>query len=252
MFDFAPYMMSDRDLAAGAWRGVPAFLAESELLLRTAAEQGAELLSMLSTPAFPFSELPCAQRILVSAEEFERVTGYPQTRSVVGVCRRPANLDWLELAAASRRLLLIEDSTSGVNMATLFRIALGFGIDGILLSPSCADPLFRRAARMSRGAVLQVPWARIPGPRAWAAQGARQLQRLGYTLAALALCDDSVSLEQLPRPAKLALVLGTEGEGLQEQTIRACDLTVKIPMRPGVDSLNVAAAAAVACWEATR
>lgn len=245
-------MMSDRDLAAGAWRGVPAFLAESELLLQTAAECGLEVMSMLSTAAFPFPELPCGQRLLVSAEEFERITGYPQTRSAVGICRRPANPGWLELAARCRRLLVIEDSTSGVNMATIFRIAQGFGIGGVLLSPSCADPLFRRAARMSRGAVLQVPWARIPGPREWAPSGAPQLQELGFTLAALALSEQSISLEQLPSPERLALVLGTEGEGLQQQTISACDLTVKIPMRPGVDSLNVAAAAAVACWQATR
>lgn len=252
MGDVAPYRMSDRDLALGAWRGEPAFLAESELLLNAAAQEGVQILSMLSTPAFPFPELPCAERVLASPEEFERITGYPQTRSVVGVCARPHNPGWLELAAASRRLLVIEDSTSGVNMATLFRIARGFGIDGILLSPSCADPLFRRAARMSRGAVLQVPWARIPGPRCWAPDGASRLQELGFTLAALALDDDSISLEELPCPQRLALVMGTEGDGLQPQTIAACDLTVKIPMRPGVDSLNVAAAAAVACWQATR
>ncbi|MGN0072493.1 MAG: TrmH family RNA methyltransferase [Coriobacteriales bacterium] len=252
MPDLAPYQMSDRELAQGSWRGTPAFLAESELVLRTASECGAEVLSMLSTPAFAFPDIPCACRELVSAQEFRQITGYPQTRSAVGICRRPCNPGWLELAERSRRLLVIEDSTSGVNMATLFRIAWAFGIDGVLLSPSCADPLFRRAARMSRGSVLRVPWARIPGPREWAPQGAPQLQELGYALAALALSEDSVSLQQLPHPPKLALVLGTEGEGLRQQTIASCDLTVKIPMRPGVDSLNVAAAAAVACWEATR
>ena len=246
------YRMSDRALADGCLDGAPAFLAESQLLLEAAAAQGVQILSMLSTPQFPFPQLPCEQRICVSPSEFERACGYPQTRSVVGLCRRPPCPPWLELAERCKRLLVIEDSTNGVNMATLFRIARGFGIDGILLSPSCADPLFRRAARMSRGAVLQVPWARIPGPRCWAPDGAPRLQELGFTLAALALDDDSISLEELPCPQRLALVMGTEGDGLQPQTIAACDLTVKIPMRPGVDSLNVAAAAAVACWQATR
>ncbi len=250
--DIAPYTMSDKDLAAGAWRGLPCFLAESPLLLQAAAGQGLEILSMLSTPKFPFPDLPCSRRVIVEPQEFRRICGYPQTRSVVGICARPQQLSLPELLQDARRILIIEDSSNGPNMAAMFRIAHAFGLDAVLISHSCADPLFRRAARMSKGDALRVPWARVGLVRDWAPQVVPQLHELGFELAALALEERSISMEELPRPERLALVMGTEGEGLMPQTIELCDHVVKIPMRAGVDSLNVGAAAAVACWQATR
>lgn len=244
--------MTDKDLAAGKWRGTPCFLAESELLLRAAYDAGLEVMEMLSTEAFPFPDLPCAKRCVVSADEFELLTGYPQTRSVVGVVARPAQPPLGQLLERSRRIIIVEDSTNGANLAIIFRIAESFGIDAVLITHSCADPLFRRCARMSKGAVVRVPWARIGSARDWSAECVPVLCDAGFKLAALALSDDSISLAQLPACDKLALVMGTEGEGLMESTVRACDMTVKIPMREGVDSLNVAAATAVACWQATR
>lgn len=250
--DIAPYRMSDKDLAAGKWQGRPCFLAESQVLLEAAAEQDIEILSMLSTPAFPFPDLPCERRVVVEPGEFERICGYPQTRSVVGVCARPQQLELPMLLKDARRILIIEDSSSGPNMAAMFRIAHSFGLDAVLISHSCADPLFRRAARMSKGDALRVPWARVGDQRSWAPQVVSQLHELGFELAAMALEDRSISMEDLPSPERLALVMGTEGEGLMPQTIALCDHVVKIPMRAGVDSLNVGAAAAVACWQATR
>lgn len=247
-----PYRMTDKDLAAGIYLGQPAFLAESDLLLEESARLGLVVLNMLSTPGFGFPDVSCESKQLVSAEEFERITGYPQTRSAVGVVARPQETSLASILGKSKRLVIVEDSTNGANVATIFRIAESFGIDGILITHSCADPLFKRCARMSRGAVLRVPWARVGSSRQWAVEVVPQLHHAGFELAALALTDDSISLEELPLPEKLALVMGTEGDGLMDETIELCDMVVKIPMRDGVDSLNVAAATAVACWQATR
>lgn len=244
--------MTDKDLACGKWLDTPCFLAESELLLRASCDAGLEIMEMLSTEAFPFPDLPCHDKRVVSAEEFERLTGYPQTRSVVGVVARPAERTLEQVLAGSHRVIIVEDSTNGANLAIIFRIAETFGIDAVLITHSCADPLFRRCARMSKGAVVRVPWARIGTQRDWSAECVPVMHQAGFELAALALSDDSISLADLPRCGKLALVMGTEGEGLMDSTVAACDMTVKIPMREGVDSLNVAAATAVACWQATR
>ncbi len=247
-----PYQMSDKDLAAGLYGGKPCFLAESRLLLTQAANAGLEVLSMLTTPRFDFPDIPATQKLVVSDEEFERIAGYPQTRSVVGVVARPKEPSLDSLLASSKRIVIVEDSTNGANLAMIFRIASCFGIDAVLVTHSCADPLFRRCARMSKGAVLRVAWARVGSQRNWVPEVAPVLSRHGFKLAALALCDDSVSLDRMPKTGKLALVMGTEGDGLMPQTLAACDMTLKIPMRQGVDSLNVAAACAVACWQATR
>lgn len=247
-----PYRMTDKDLAAGVYQGRPAFLAESNLLLEESARVGLEVLTMLSTPGFGFPNVPCADKRLVSPGEFEHIAGYPQTRSAVGIVSRPQSIPLDDILKSSRRLVVVEDSTNGANVATIFRIAESLGIDGVLVTHSCADPFFKRCARMSKGAVLRVPWARVGSCRQWAAEVVPQLHDAGFVLAALALTDDSISLSDLPQSDKLALVMGTEGEGLMPQTVEACDLVVKIPMREGVDSLNVAAATAVACWQATR
>ena len=149
---------------------------------------------------------------------------------------------------------MLEDVTNYTNIGAIFRSAAALGIDAVLLTPACHDPLFRRASRVSMGTVFQVPWARIGHARDWAAEGVARLREAGFVTAALALADDALSIAdtRLKADDKLALVLGTEGDGLAASTIAACDWTVRIPMHHGVDSLNVAAASAVAFWETRR
>ncbi len=146
----------------------------------------------------------------------------------------------------ARRVLVLEDIVDHTNVGAVFRSAAALGMDAVLVTPRCADPLYRRAIRVSMGTVFQVPWTRIDP---WPA-GVEALRGLGFTTAALALEEESRSLDELAAdpPERLALVLGTEGDGLSRRTIAAVDLTVRIPMGGGVDSLNVAAAGAVAAW----
>ena len=150
-------------------------------------------------------------------------------------------------------MAILEDITNHTNVGAAFRSAAALGIDALLVTPACCDPLYRRAVRVSMGTVFQVPWTRIgmTDEDSWPDQGLQLLSELGFKTAALALSDDSVSLDDpvLKTHEKLALVLGTEGDGLSQRTIAACDYTVRIPMAHGVDSLNVAAASAVAFWE---
>ena len=150
---------------------------------------------------------------------------------------------------------VLENIRNHTNVGAIFRSAAALGADAVLVSPACYDPLYRRAVRVSMGTVFQVPWARIgTNPHDWARDGVPLLHDLGFTTAAMALEDDSISLRD-PRLAecdRLALVFGTEGDGLAPATISRCDYTVRIPMRHGVDSLNVAASSAVAFWQLTR
>ena len=153
----------------------------------------------------------------------------------------------------ARRVAILEDITNHTNVGAAFRSAAALGVDAILVTPACCDPLYRRAVRVSMGTVFQVPWTRIDTTEidAWPKAGLDLLRSEGFVSAALALNDDSIALDDpiLKRCEKLALVLGTEGDGLSQHTIAACDYTVRIPMAHGVDSLNVAAASAVAFWE---
>ena len=148
-------------------------------------------------------------------------------------------------------MAVFEDVTNYANMGAIFRSAAALGWDAVLVSPSCHDPYYRRCARVSMGAVFQVPWARLEGDAGWAPEWMPRLHAAGFSCAALALRDRSVDLRHpaLKSADKLAMVLGTEGDGLSAETIARCDYTVKIPMSHGVDSLNVAAASAVAFWE---
>mgnify|MGYP002233137139 CR=1 FL=1 len=145
----------------------------------------------------------------------------------------------------------MENIVDHTNVGALMRSAAALDVDAVLVTPSCGDPLYRRAARVSMGTVFQVPWTRIGSERAWATEGVPLLRSLGFATAALALSDEAIYLhdERLRGCDKLALVLGTEGDGLAPSTIANCDYTVKIPMDHDVDSLNVAAASAVAFWE---
>lgn len=184
-------------------------------------------------------------------EVFRDVTTYEITRGALAAFPRPALPDVRVLLEGARRVAVVEDVTNYANIGSIFRNAAGLGIDAVLVTPSCHDPYYRRAARVSMGTVFQVPWTRIGSQREWAAEGIPLLHGLGFTVAALALSENATSLydPRLKGHAKLALVLGTEGEGLFASTIAACDETVIIPMHNGVDSLNVAAASAIAFSE---
>ena len=153
-----------------------------------------------------------------------------------------------EVLSGAGRIAVLEDVMNPTNMGAIFRSAAALGMDAVLLTPACTDPLYRRSARVSMGTVFQVPWTYLDGD--WQ----EKLKALGFKTAAMALTDDSVSIDDpaLAKETKLAIVLGTEGDGLAKTTISGCDYTVKIPMYHGVDSLNVAAASAVAFWELRR
>ncbi|HQX86619.1 MAG TPA: RNA methyltransferase, partial [Ornithinibacter sp.] len=176
----------------------------------------------------------------------EALTGFHLHRGALAAMQRPELPTVAHVLDGARRVLVLEDIVDHTNVGAVFRSAAALGVDAVLVTPRCADPLYRRAIRVSMGTVFQVPWTRIdPWP------GAVSLLRdLGFTSAALALRDDSVGLDELAAdpPDRLALILGTEGDGLSHRTLAEVDLTVRIPMLGGVDSLNVAAAGAVAAW----
>ena len=185
-------------------------------------------------------------------EVLANLTGYALTRGILCALRRPAPATVEQVCASARRIAVLEGIVDPTNIGAIFRSAAALSMDGVLVTPTCGDPLSRRAARVSMGTVFQIPWARI-GTTAedWPQKGLEQLQTLGFRTAALALTHRSVSIEdpRLRQEEKLALLLGTEGDGLAEDTIAGCDYTVRIPMLHGVDSLNVAAASAVAFWQ---
>lgn len=204
--------------------------------------EGSGHLKIERTQSLPIYTLP--------HEELSRLVGYNVTRGIHAAFERPKTLalpELLERLPNARRLAIIEGVTDATNVGALFRSAAALGVDGVCVTPTCCDPYVRRAVRVSMGTVFQVPWAQISQ---WPA-GIKTLKDAGYTVAALALKDDSYALGEpsLRTIDKLALVFGTEGEGLEQETIDACDITIKIPMQHGVDSLNVAAASAVAFWD---
>lgn len=188
---------------------------------------------------------------VVSTDEMRSITGYETTRGPLAAFHRKPLPAVAEVLAGAHRVAILEDITNYTNIGAIFRSAAALAIDAVLLTPSCHDPLYRRASRVSMGTVFQVPWTRIGSSRAWTDEGLPQLREAGFATAALALRDDSLPLQapSLKAIDKLALVLGTEGDGLASATIAHCDYTVRIPMAHGVDSLNVAAASAVAFWE---
>ena len=177
----------------------------------------------------------------------EKLTGYPLTRGVLCAMRRPPERDPEDVLAGARRVAVLEGIVDTTNLGAIFRSAAALGMDGVLLTPTCCDPLNRRAVRVSMGTVFQVPWARLSD---WPAGGAELLRRQGFATVALALDARAIPIDdpEITGRDKLALVLGTEGDGLARETLAKCDYTAIIPMNHGVDSLNVAAASAVAFW----
>jgi tRNA G18 (ribose-2'-O)-methylase SpoU len=179
----------------------------------------------------------------------EAITGFHVHRGALAAMHRPTLPAVADVLAGAQRVAVLEDVVDHTNVGAAFRSAAALGVDAVLVTPRCADPLYRRSVRVSMGTVFQVPWTRIDP---WPA-GVDELRAAGFVVAALALADDAVSLDALVAdpPERLALVLGAEGDGLKHATVAAADVVVRIPMAGGVDSLNVAAAAAVAFW-ATR
>ena len=245
----------------GGGRGGGLFVGESRKVIDRALDVGVQPVSLFMEEKWLRQTMPVVERVLAlddavpvfvaTAEQFRAVTGYQVTRGALALFRRPALRSVEELVRGARRVAVLEDIVNYTNVGAIFRSAAALGVDAVLLTPACHDPLYRRAARVSMGTVFQVPWTRIGGVRDWAVEGVPLLRSLGFTTAALALSDDSVPIDdaRLSSCDKLALVLGTEGDGLAESTVSRCDFTARIPMEHGVDSLNVAAASAVAFWE---
>ena len=194
---------------------------------------------------------PGAPVYTADRETLEKLTGYPLTRGVLCAMRRKPLPSVEEICADARRIAVLEGIVDTTNIGSIFRSAAALGVDAVLLTPTTCDPLNRRAVRVSMGTVFQVPWTRIgESPADWPETGLVRLSALGFTTVALALTDDSVNIDDpaLARQPRLALILGTEGDGLAASTIARCDVTARIPMSHGVDSLNVAAASAVAFY----
>lgn len=208
-------------------------------------------------------EWPDCRIFLASVSQFRELTGYEVVRGALACFERPAPLAVDDVIAGARRIAILEDVTNYANMGAIFRSAAALGMDGVLVTPACHDPYYRRCARVSMGAVFQVPWARIEtadaaaesgrpsGSHDWAPSLVPRLREAGFVTVAMALREDSIGLRdpRLAAAEKLAIVLGTEGDGLLDSTIGVCDHTVLVPMAHQVDSLNVAAAAAIAFWE---
>lgn len=235
------------------------FIAESPKVIDRALDAGYKPMSLLmerkqiTGPAAGILSR-CGDTPVYTAdrEMLAELTGFELTRGVLCAFRRPAPRPVEELCKNARRVAVLEGIVDSTNVGAIFRSAAALNMDAVLINPSCCDPLCRRAVRVSMGTVFQVPWGQLgETPADWPEKGMDILHSLGFKTAAMALSDRSVSIddEQLAKEPKLAIVLGTEGDGLAADTIASCDYTVKIPMSHGVDSLNVAAASAVAFWQ---
>lgn len=229
------------------------YIAESSRVLRRALAAGHQPRSFFLAEKWledlrdVLDSHPGVPAFIGSAALLEEITGFHLHRGAMAAMQRPAPVPLPELLAGARRVAVLEDIVDHTNVGAIFRSAAALDIDAVLISPRCGDPLYRRSVRVSMGTVFQVPWARLEG---WP-EDLQLLKDHGFTVAALELTDDAqdVDVVAATNPEKLALVLGTEGAGMSAETLAAVDLAVKIPMRTGVDSLNVAAASAVAFWE---
>ena len=234
------------------------FIAESPKVIHRALDGGCQPVSLLmerkdidGSAAEIIARCPDIPVFTADEELLCKLTGYHLTRGVLCAMRRPALPSMEAICAKANRIVVLENVQNPTNVGAIFRSAAALGMDAVLLTPGCSDPLYRRSARVSMGTVFQIPWTFTP---AWPEPGLAQLKELGFRTAALALREDSVSIDDpgLLAEEKLAVILGSEGDGLVNDTIAACDYTVMIPMYHGVDSLNVAAASAVAFWELRR
>lgn len=234
------------------------FIAESPKVIERALQAGYEPISFLIDEKELHGE---AERLLqrycevpvyvASSDLLTKLTGFAMTRGMLCGMRRKPLQSLEELCQGVRRLAILENVENPTNIGAIFRSAAALHMDAVVLTGGCSDPLYRRSARVSMGTVFQIPWTYVDKKTIWPAEGMKKIQELGFHTVAMALRDDSVGIDdpKLREKEKLAIILGNEGDGLLDETIEACNDTVKIPMSHGVDSLNVAAASAVAFWE---
>ena len=231
------------------------FIAESPKVIARALDAGCVPVSMLvernhinAEAEEVIDRCPDIPVFTAPLDVLTQLTGFQLTRGMLCAMLRPALPPLEEVLNGARRIAILENVMNPTNVGAIFRSAAALGMDAVLLTPACTNPLYRRSCRVSMGTVFQVPWTYLPD---WPQPAIGALQKLGFKTAAMALSDDSVSIEDpvLLAEEKLAIILGTEGDGLAASTIADCDYTVRIPMYHGVDSLNVAAASAVAFWQ---
>ena len=238
------------------------FIAESPVVIGCALDAGYEPVSFLmerrhipGKAAGLLSRCPGAPVYTAERAVLEALTGYPLTRGVLCAMRRKPLPALEDVCRGARRVAVLEGIVDATNVGAIFRSAAALGVDAVLLTPTTCDPLNRRAVRVSMGTVFQAPWTRV-GEAAgdWPERGLARLREMGFATCALALSDDALTIDDpaLARHERLALVLGSEGDGLAPATIARCDCVARIPMAHGVDSLNVAAAGAVAFWQLAR
>lgn len=235
------------------------FIAESPKVIEYALKAGYEPVSLLmerkhieGQAAELLARCPDVPVYTAEREVLADLTGFALTRGILCAMRRRPLPSVEEVCANAKRIVVLEGIVDSTNVGAIFRSAAALNMDAVLVSPTCSDPLYRRAVRVSMGTVFQIPWTRIGEHHTdWPGAGLERLKALGFKAAAMALDDRSVSVDdpELMEEEKLAIIMGTEGDGLSPETIAGCDYTVKIPMAHGVDSLNVAAASAVAFWQ---
>lgn len=237
------------------------FLAESPKVINRSLDAGYEPVSVLVDVDQTDEETKavisrCGNLPVYTANTslLSKLTGFPMTRGLLCAMRRKELPSVSQICENARRIVVLERVMNPTNVGAIFRSAAALNMDAVLLTPGCSDPLYRRAARVSMGTVFQIPWTFFETDKSWPEKGMDCLKWMGFETAAMALKEDSIGIEdeRLSKAHRLALVLGTEGEGLAEKTIARCDYTVRIPMSHGVDSLNVAAASAVAFWQLGR
>jgi len=231
------------------------YLAESEKVIRRALRAGHRPRSFLMghrwltdlSDVVAQAESDGVPVYFAHADVIEAMTGFHLHRGALASMHRPALVPPKVLLEKASRVVVLEDIVDHTNVGAVFRSCAAMGVDAVLITPRCADPLYRRAVRVSMGTVFQVPWTRLDS---WPAAGIREIQDAGLTLAAFALGDGAIDLDVFAaqQPARVAMVFGTEGDGLSRLAVKGADLVVKIPMAGGVDSLNIAAASAVAIW----
>jgi len=237
------------------------FIAESKTVVTLALNAGYTPLSLLiqSTQITACSEIisRCDNIPIYTASDelLEKTTGFSLSRGVLGVFKRPLLSSVADICKTAKRICILENIADSTNVGAIFRSAAALGIDAVLVTPSCSDPLLRRSVRVSMGTIFNVPWTYIVDSNTdWPKTGIEKLRSLGFKTVAMALSDKSICIDdkRLKEENKLAIIMGTEGTGLLSETINLSDYTAKIPMFHDVDSLNVAAAAAVAFWELRR
>lgn len=237
------------------------FIAESPKVIERALDAGCVPISFLMETRHVKTQgrelIARCPQVPVYTADFQvltQLTGFQLTRGMLCAMYRPKRQKVREICRGARRIAVLENIVNPTNVGAIFRSAAALGMDGVILTPGSSNPLYRRAIRVSMGTVFQIPWTFFGDKESWPEEGILLLHELGFKTAAMALDDRAVPIDdpRLAEEEKLAVILGTEGDGLAQSTIGNCDYTVRIPMSHGVDSLNVAAASAVAFWQLSR